>query len=219
MRCGGTRTAASPASNTSISSLRVRWRQSSMAKMRCGQRAAQAMAAKWPSGVAGTVFSASLRPVSPTATRVWLRLCASMPITIVPSASFPPSTNAKAERGHALFRGLRPGSYQATPNSLGALDERHKEEKPQPGAGQRRNEPTRQAWKESLHKSEESRRLLEDVALLAQKGVLLAQVVEFLALVRGEARPLRRSRPGEPRHAACRGRFPAAPRSDESLSG
>ncbi len=44
------------------------------------QRPAQAIASRWPSGVAATVLSASLRPVSSAATRVWLRLWASTPM-------------------------------------------------------------------------------------------------------------------------------------------
>jgi hypothetical protein len=82
----GTRTSSSPARSRSLSSVRVRCRQSSTADLRRGQRVAHASALRWPSPVASTVASAKRRATASVATIVGVRLCASMPITTSPSS-------------------------------------------------------------------------------------------------------------------------------------
>jgi len=145
IRRGGTRTAASPIRSRSPSSRRVRCRHSSIAKTRCGQRAAHATASRCPSGVATTVLSASLRPASSTATRVCVRSCASTPTTtiapdLLESASRPIRRDGRRTR---LYRGADQAPIKSRRPFRRVPGGRHNAEQPRPSraAKKRANPP------------------------------------------------------------------------------
>ena len=87
---GATRTTFCPADSRSRSSRADKLRESSIPHSTSPPNSvrAQTSALACPAVVAATTFSPSLRPTSSTATKVWVRLCTSVPTTTMVVASF-----------------------------------------------------------------------------------------------------------------------------------
>src|SRR6185312_7121735 len=119
-------------------------RQSSSANLAPGHRAAHCTACRCPSLVAATVRSPSVRPSSSTATIVWVRLCASTPITTMPA---PPATRKGNFPGQAARARLNraPGRHLSSHTAArrrGPAGPHIKDKPPAIRPGQQRNERT-----------------------------------------------------------------------------